>query len=67
MDRDKAFDEFYRELVRMVSLLYVVALYIRDNPKIARIFPERITRILASIWPFKMFLAGVFLRDSDGI
>lgn len=63
----QSLNQFNRKLARMLGLLDMVALYIRNHPQIARILTKRITRILTRFRPFEILFPGVFLGYADGI
>jgi len=51
----------------MLSLLDMVALDVRNHPDVSRILTQRVTRILAGLWTFEMFLSRIFLRYPHGV
>ena len=51
----------------MVGLFDMVAFNIWNDPQVSRILAERVTRIVASLGAFEMFLARIFLGDAHGI
>lgn len=51
----------------MHCLFYMVVLNVRNHPNVARIFPQRIARILTCLFALVVFFSGIFLRSSNGI
>src|SRR5213080_1455132 len=65
--QDEPFDELYRELARMDRLLDVVRLDVRKDPDVARVLPERVAGVLAGARSLPGALAGILLRNADGV
>src|SRR3972149_8684227 len=64
---DQTLDQLDGELAGVDRLLDVVGLHIRNMPNITGILAQWVAGELANLLPFEVFLAGILLRDTDGI
>ena len=64
---DEALDQFDRELAGVDGLLDVVVFDVRDEPKVAGVFPLRVARVLADLRSLVVALARVLLGNPDRV
>jgi hypothetical protein len=60
-------DKFNRELTRMLGFFHMVALNVRNHPKITWVLSQGIARVLPCLRPFEILLSRVFLGHTHRV
>lgn len=65
--KDQPLDQFHGKLTRMIGLLDVVIFDVRENPNVAGILSQRITRELAGLRSLEVLFTRIFRWNANGV
>lgn len=65
--QNQTFDKLDRKLARVLGLLDVIILHVRENPYVAGILAERVSGKLPDLGSLEVLLVGIFGWDPDRV